>query len=418
MAGQYVQIHRKKYAAGLLWQPLVSGFTPRAYAAKLAHGIDKKRGLYTVYRQMVGLGARRLGHRSGMPSVAAEIAEALSEYSSVLAVFQVGQKYVLVAIRNGIILHDMLFDDMASARAMYVDLAKIPDWGALFAPGVWGMPRAVERDLIEMISGAGRAILRPISRFGANFISLLMMMVFILLMMYVFREPINQMVSPKPQIAKINPELALEYKRQIEEKNKELDEQYNTHQEPEPLVMPYELLPDVAARADLCYRAIGFLMQQVTGWNQTSAECGETHAVATFKRDFGTVDGFYSVAEKIMPGVFVQEISDDQISVRAKLPILANVASQDSRDTDSLVRDLVSRFQGINTGANIMSVVDTVTNGTQSAELFLVEVSAESKLSPSEFMRIFDGVGGVYMTKAVWNTMKKIWNYEVIIYAK
>lgn len=418
LSGQYIQINRKKYATGLLWQPLVSGFTPRAYAAKLSHSIDRKRGLYVNYRSLIGLGARRLGHRSGMPSIAAEVVEALAEYSSVLAVFQIGTKYVLVSVRNGIILQDYLFEDIAAARAKYVELSQIPDWGVLIAPGAWGMPRAIERDLSELISGGVRAELHTISRLGANFISLVMLVLFAMGMMYFFQEPINQMVAPKPQIAKINPELAQEYKRQIEEKNKQLDEQYNLRQEPEPLVMPFESLPNVSARARLCYKAIGFLMQPVTGWNQISADCGETYATAVFRRDFGTVDGFYSIVENLMPGSFVQEISENQISVRAKLPELPRGVSQDSRDTDTLIRELVSRFQGIDTGANIMAVVDTVSNKTQTKEIYLVEVSAESKLVPAEFMRIFDGINGVFMTKVGWDSMKRIWNYEVIIYAK
>ncbi|MCR4917392.1 MAG: type 4b pilus protein PilO2 [Alphaproteobacteria bacterium] len=418
MSGNYVQINKRKYAVGLLWQPLVSGFSSRAYAAKLARSIDRKRKLYVYYRSLIGLGARRLGHKSGMPSLAAEIMEALSEYSSVLAVFSVGKKYVLVAIRNGIILNDILFDDVILARKKYVELAEIPDWGALFAPGDWGMPRAVDRDLSELISGDVRAILRPISRFGARFFSFLLLAAFVLGGMYLFQEPINQMMMSKPQIAKIDPQLAAEYQRQIEEKNKELDIQYDVHPEPQPLVMPYELLPDVGKRAELCYRAIGFLMQPVTGWNQVSADCGETHASARFRRDFGTLDGFYAVAEKLMPGVFVQEISDDEITVRARLPELEPVPSQDSRDTDTLTRELVSRFQGIDTSANIMPVVDTVANETESAELYIIEISTESKLVPSEFMHVFDGMGGVYMTKVVWNAIKRTWNYEVIIYAK
>ena len=124
-----------------------------------------------------------------------------------------------------------------------------------------------------------------------------------------FRDPLNEMFAPKPKMAKIDPELQAEYKRQIEEKNKELDAMYNLHQEAEPLVMPFDSLPEPMERADVCYRAIGFLMQQVSGWNQTSAECGETHAFATFKRSFGTLDDFYIIAAQVMPGVFVQEIS-------------------------------------------------------------------------------------------------------------
>ncbi len=110
MSKQYVQIKRKKYAAGLLWQPLVSGFTPRTYAYKLARGIDRRLNLYIAYNNMIGLGARVNGLRSGMPSVANEIIEALPGYSSMLCAFKIDGKFVLVAVRNGVILQDLLVE--------------------------------------------------------------------------------------------------------------------------------------------------------------------------------------------------------------------------------------------------------------------------------------------------------------------
>lgn len=420
MSAQYIHIKRKKYACGLLWQPMVAGFTTRAYAYKLARGIDRRLNLYIAFGGMIGLGARANGLRSGMPSVATEIINALPGYASMLGVFQAGDKFVLIAVRNGVILYDLLFLDENAAREKYAELAEIPDWNALFAPAPWGMPRAVEYNLDDLLIGNNHGVLRPISRIGAGVMSAVMLCVFGFLFLYMFHEPINQMLAPKPQIAKIDPKLAAEYKRQIEEKNKELDDAYDMRQEKvvEPLTMPFDLLPDPIERAELCYRAIGFLMQPITGWNQTSAECGEEYAVATFKRSFGTLEDFYNIAAENMPGVFVQETREDELLVRAKLPPRMPMPSRDARDAENIIRDLTSRFQAINLDAITSVVVDVVSNETQSAELYIVEISADSKLIPIQFMQIFDGFGGVYMTKTSWNATRKIWNYEVIIYAK
>jgi hypothetical protein len=104
--------------------------------------------------------------------------------------------------------------------------------------------------------------------------------------------------------------------------------------------------------------------------------------------------------------------------VRAKLPERVVAPSHETRDSDEIVRELTSRFQAINLDANMTVVVDAVSNETQSVELYVVEISAESKLVPSQFMLIFDDFSGVYMTKAAWNVARRTWNYEVIIYAK
>lgn len=420
MINQVITVDRKKYATGLFWQPVASGFVARNYARSLSRSIDRKLKLYVDYRAMVGLGARRMGHRRGMHSAAAEIMDAMTEYSSFLGVFQTGRMFYLVAVRNGIILNDRLFDSEAAARGEYLRLAAIPDWSALFAPSAWSMPRAVERGLGDIITGRAPVALRYISRIRMGLMSVALIGLFSFILMYMFREPIVQMFAPRPQIATINPELAAEYKRQIEEKNKELDEVFEIEKvaPPEPLRMPYDYLPSPRGRAELCYQAIGFLMQPVSGWVQISAECGEEYASADFKRGFGTLTDFYEIAGDLMPGAFVREVSENMLNVRARLPELEISASRDERDADTIVRDIYSLFQSIDNDVEVNVVTDNITNGVENVSIDIVEVGASSKLIPVQFMEIFDNFGGVYMTRCAWDVTRRIWNYEVIIYAK
>ncbi|MBP3397407.1 MAG: type 4b pilus protein PilO2 [Alphaproteobacteria bacterium] len=420
MSTQVININRKKYAVGLFWQPVAVGFAPRNYARNLSRNVDKKLNLYTEYRSMVGLGARRFGQRSGMFSAAAEVMESFSEYTSFLAVFQVASSYYLVAARNGIILADKVFESEDVARREYVALSEIPDWGAFFAPGAWGMPRAAERNLADLLTGHSHAQMHLISRASAGLLSVALIAVFVLLLGFVFRDSVVQVFAPRPVVQELNPELVAEYKRQIEEKNKELDAQFEIEKTlpPEPIVMPYELLPDVAARAQQCYQAIAFLMQPIPGWAQTNVTCGETHAIADLSRSFGTLGDFYTVATELMPGVFVQQIDENTLRVQAALPELEVYSSQDERDADTIVRDVTTAFQGIDTPVDTAVVVDTLTNGVDVASVNVVEVGAQSKLTPMQFMQIFNEFSGVYMIQCAWNAKTRTWNYEVIIYAK
>jgi len=419
LQGNTVTIKRKKYATGLFWQPIGAGFGARTYARSLARAVDHKYNLYAEYRSMVGLGSRRAGHRSGMSAAAAEVMDSLTEFNSFLGVFPVGELFYLVAVRNGIILEDKVFARADDARAAYSRLAEFPDWNALFAPGAWGMPRAVERNLSDLITDSAHATIRRISRLSRIIVSGGVIALFIVGLSVFFREPLQQMMTP-PQVAKINPELAAEYKRQIEEKNKELDKQFEIEKKlpPQPLVMPYDNLPDVATRANVCYQAIGFVMQPIYGWNQVSAECGETHATARFARSFGTLADFYQVATELMPASFVSEESSDSVSVRATLPNIQTYSSIDERDAETVVRAIQTIFQGISTNVDVNVVADVLTNGVETATLNVVEVGAESKMTPMQFMKIFDDFGGVYMTRCTWNVSARIWNYEVIIYVK
>ena len=418
MVNQIISVHRRKYATGLFWQPVSGGAGGRVGAYRLARSIDGKYSLYTEYNQMIGLAKRRAGYRSGMPSAAAEIVEALAEHSSFLAAFVVDGGYYFVAVRNGIILQDKIYESEAVARREFAAMAEMPDWGAFVAPGAWGMPRAVERSIDDVVTGHSHTALRSISLSGSIIFSLILLVLFLFLVGVVFRTSLLETISPSVNVSEINPELAAEYKRQIEEKNKELDAEFKIEKRVEPIVLPYELLPDVDARADVCYRAIGLLMQPIAGWNQVSVRCDEGHATAQLRRSFGTLGDFYTIATELMPGAFVQELSDDLISVRVALPKLDARASQDERDTDTIIRDITTAFQGMNTNADIHAVTDTITNGVDTAYFDIVEISATSKLVPMQFMQMFEDFGGVYLTACDWNATSRTWNYEVIIYAK
>ena len=420
LASQIIYVNRRKYAVGLFWQPVGAGFAPRNYARSLAHNIDKKLNLYTEYRAMIGLGARRYGQRVGMISAAAEVMESFSEYTSFLAVFQLNKMFFLVAARNGVILEDKIFYSEDEARNEYMKLSEIPDWGAFFAPGVWGMPRAAERNLADLLTGRSHAVLHSISRFGTGMISVGLIVIFVLGLGVVFKDSVKQVMQPKQKIEGLNPELVAEYHKQIEQKNKELDEQFEIEKvaPPEPIVMPFEILPDRIERAKVCYQAMGFLMQPIPGWNQVWVRCSENGAVAELKRTFGTLGDFYAVANDLMAGAFVQELDENTVRVSANLPVIDVVASQDERDAETIVRDITTLFQEIDTDVVTQIVVDTLTNGVDVEKINLVEVEVNSKLVPMQFMKIFEEFGGVYMVQCAWDVRSRMWNYEVIIYAK
>ena len=112
------------------------------------------------------------------------------------------------------------------------------------------------------------------------------------------------------------------------------------------------------------------------------------------------------------------EQSEDLLVAQATLPSVKTSASQDERDADTIIRDITSAFQGIDTRLETGVVVDTLTNGVDVATVNVVEIAVSSKLTPMQFMKIFQDFGGVYMTSCTWDVARRIWNYEVIIYAK
>ena len=415
MIKQVITVNRKKFATGLFWQPLGVGNTAQNYAKQLAKTSDRKYTLYIGYKSMVGLTDTREGAAAGMGSAAVETVNALSELVSFLGAFQVGNDYYMIAVRNGVIIRDILLNDAESARKLYVELTEIPDWGALFAPAAWGIPKSQEKNLSDLIGRGVNVKLRQISVVRSMIPTIISIIIFGIFGFYV----LSNSVSNKPGKPVISSEKIAEYKRQIESKTQKIaDKILPTVTEQQPVDYAYNHLPNVMERAALCYQAIAFVMQPIMGWNQTFAKCDEEYVSVTFSRDFGTLNDFYEIGGELMPGATVQQMSEDEIIVRVKLPKLKTYSSIDERDQATLMRDITTIFQQTNMNANIQGVVDTVMDNGKTENIYVTEVGVASKLIPTELMYAFNGFSGVYMTSVTWRANTRMWNYEVIIYSK
>ena len=365
---------------------------------------------------MVGVTSSHDGARVGLPSAAIEVLNALSDLSSFLGVFAAGDHFYLIAIRNGIIIRDILIEQEDEARKTFMELVKLPDWGALFAPAGWGIPKSQEKNISDLIRYGSIARLHQISITKSVIPSLLFTILFILFGIYVLNHPVSQEGIHKPNL---NTELAAEYRRQIELKKQEIiDKKLEQEIEIQKIEYPYDNLPNVQERAALCYKAIAFVMQPIPGWNQTYARCDTEYVSANFTRDFGTLNDFYEYGSDLMPGAIVQQVSENEMIVRVKLPTLKTYSSLDERDQMTAVRDITTRFQQINVNADIQPVTDFVKTGNKTEEVHVIEVGASSKLVPSEFIQAFNDFQGVYMTSVSWRANTRTWNYEVIIYTK
>lgn len=416
MIKQTITVHHKKFATGLFWQPLGVDNNARNGARQLSKSAGKRYSLFTEYRSMVGLASSRDGARAGMNSAAAHIVDSLSEFVSFLAVFSVDKSFYLVAVRNGIIIRDVLIENEIAARKLYTELSSLPDWGILIAPSVWGMPKSQEKNISDLIGKDSIARLRPIGFVKTILPSVFFAILFIGFGVYILSNPIK---TPSDTGANLNTDLAKEYRRQIELKKQEiLNKKLAEEAVVQSFKYPYDTLPNVSERAELCYKAIAFVMQPIAGWNQTFAKCDGDYVSANFSRDFGTLNEFYEEGASLMPGAIVQQVSEDEIIVRVKLPELETSSSLEERDPVTVARDIATIFQEINTRADINNVTDTVLNNGNPENINVTEIAFSSKLIPSEMMYAFKDFQGVYMPSVSWRANTRMWNYEVVIYTK
>ena len=409
---QVIIVGKKRYAVGLFWQPIAAGFNGRIFAKNLARKIDRRQDLFVEYRGMIGLGNSRTGIRAGMPSAADEVMETLAEHSSFLATFRVSNGFWTIAVRNGVILHDNLVGDETAAQAEFKKLLKMPDWAGLYAPAEWNILRAAHRELGELLVYNPRVVMQKISRAKTNFTALFLIIALIVGFVYFMRAPLMEVISPTPRFA---PSAPIDFVPFEPAPEPHIDDRRPLIEYvPAQIVLPSDMLPDPLQRAALCFRAIGFLMQPVPGWIQQNVSCNTTHATVVFRRSFGNLGDFYIVASELFPGAIVEERSESELHLSARLPDLPLGASIEHRDVDTIVRDVNTLFQRMNAPVDTRITFDDV--GGEIVNV--VEVGARSRLIPVEFMKIFGEFEGVYMTSVSWDAQNRTWNYEVIIYAK
>jgi hypothetical protein len=232
------------------------------------------------------------------------------------------------------------------------------------------------------------------------------------------------MLAPRPQQLKIDPKIAEEYKKKLEEI------EAPAPKEPPKTVhvpLPYESLPALADKANQCWRAIAFLSQQVTGWVVDSISCKDGEANAHLLRNHGTISDLYSEVRKKMPNVMVDETGGNDVILTAKLRPLETAPREPAFTSDQIMTAVQSVFQRIEENVDfrrdfedlpIPELGENEVLDTDRSDVPVVKIDATSKLQPREFIKIMDDVGSIEMPSVKWDNQNRNWAYEVIIYVK
>jgi hypothetical protein len=414
---QVITIERKRYAAGLFWQPVANDQNARSFAHKIAKFVPGRIKFFAEYRGMVGVGSLSLGHHKRMGVAAVEVMEAFSEYSSFLAVFAVKQGMYLIAVRNGIIIADKLYVNEDEAKTEYEQLSSLPDWGILVAPGYWSAPRTEEKLIEEVVSGESRQTIQSVSNIGGWMLSMLLIIAFLAGMFVIFRAPLIGFITAQGHKSKFDAAAAEEYKRKMAQNDKLLVARQTKEQNR--IEMPYENLPDMFLRAEQCWNAITVLMRIIPGWNQVDAECLETSAAVHLHRSYGALTDVYDFVGAAMPGVEIIENSDSDIVRVMQLDRLHGESKLSEVPMEVVARSINSVFQLMGAATDVRPSIETITGPNGATEsINVVLVTASSKLEPNEFIKIFEDYYAVAMPSVRWTARDRTWNYEVKIYVK
>ena len=157
----------QRYAVGLVWQPLQNLDDPILEVREAAES-EMGADLYCLRpasTPQYGIGRTELGHRDGMPSLAAAVASVFADQPSFCGVFKVEEGWWLTAVRNDLILaeEDVVFTDEEEAKNAYASMMAVPDWGVRIVPAEWQVEGTESRDLDSVLQKARKIRLVPIN---------------------------------------------------------------------------------------------------------------------------------------------------------------------------------------------------------------------------------------------------------------
>lgn len=418
-----VSVGGQKYAVGLVWQPLQNLDDP---IMEIRESAESEMGadmycLRPATTPQYGIGRSTLGHKDGMPSLAASVASALVDKSSVCAVFKLETGWWLIAIRNDLILaeEDVVFATEDEAKRAYAAMMAVPDWDAKIVPAEWNIPGTEQKDLAKLIQGARRVRLQELNAVRRTKFLLVIAFIIVAIVVYlvyllvgvwkdVFPNKTYEPEKPPVPLAPIRPE---------PEKPK-----------------PWEKVVDVQDFFNHCwYNTFQIRSIVVPGWSMGTIVC-TPQGISTSWRLADTQEGRLSWMKF---GLSQYQLLNFKIDVDAQgtsatghMPFskITQVASVPKMTAAALAEDLkeINESTRLSIQYSAQTLLDPPNrpDGTKPANqkaYTYYSFTVVSPFAPQEWLGFFEKFSGLEMLKLEYTPSGDAtnkWKYEGRIYAK
>ena len=421
--GPTIVVNNTTYAVSLFWQPLQDTSDPYPEVKETVENVMEKADLFCLRSgtsPQYGIGNSLEGHKAGMPSAAAIIAEKFQDRPSSVAVFEVDEGWWFIAVRNDLILseEDILYLKEEDAKRAFFAMMAVPDWGRKIAPASWDIEGTEEVDLWDILKGSSSSKLMRINKtsqktkmiaLGAG--ALVLLIGFKLFSALFFPEKKNTL---RPFAPLLPIEEEKEEEKPIEQK----------------ITYPWE---NLVVTQDLLRRCHTAAMQVkniiVPGWRSGIMTCTASGLATSWTKQWGDLGWVKRAFEEYDIQGLDFAIDTAGSTVVASMPIgeLALHSETPKMMTYEMREELTHIFQSINLPINLSEQkglqtktvnsngleTDTVTVRTSYPELFF---SFSSELPMEDWLEIFDKFPALEITRLQYVPESNVWTYEGHIY--
>ena len=402
------------YATGLFWQPLQNKDDPYTEIEETAASVMEGADYFALKQGKVvqfGICSSGDGYRRGMNSLAASVAMATADKSSLLAVFKVDNGWWYCCIRNDIILTDgdMLFLKEEDAKEQFSSMLTVPDWGRKIAPAEWGIDGAQAGDLVALLADTSRAKLQKIKALrGIKLYAILLasaILGFWLLSTFVMdvlfapkKRPV--IVAPvRPKVMPVAP--------------------------PKPVVMPWDTIKKPEEIMGYCYRDTMLLVKIMPpGWLIGGINCTDTGTTVSWRRQIGRISWVDKALKESGIKFSARSISTDGNTLIASTSYAPTIVKSppvyNEVDLKNIINDL---FQSLDMGIALSDKTETVNvpspdprTPPKKVTYRLVGFSFSSMQNPLKWQDILTKFSGLTITTIRYDTTNAMWQYEGAIY--
>lgn len=393
-----------QYAASVFWESLQNIDAPFLDAKEAAENVLVGADLFCVKHgksPQLGLAVSSQGFKKGMNVAAVAAVTAMSDATSLLAVFKVDAGYWYLCVRNDVILSDgdVLFVKEEDAKEQFMSMLSVPDWSKKIAPAEWGIDETEQKDISEVLAAGLDAKLEKINALRGTELAIVVILSMIVggwLIMFISKT----FFTTKPQTNVVITRRA--QKKVVVEVEKVIP-------------LPWESMIDPAWMLDNCRQAILSLNNIATpGWINSGVTCTQANAVTSWRREFGRLS--WMEMSLTYSGLTFANKTIDPLgnSVTVSLPFqkVKKINSAPKYSLSELHNVINDLFQTVNLKIGTQEGSLRLNNKTYTFLTF----SIASSYDPEIWKQMLTKFSGLEINNVLYN--QGIWKYEGKIYAQ
>ena len=393
-----------QYAASVFWESLQNVDAPFLDAKEAAENVLVGADLFCVKHgksPQLGLAVSSQGFKKGMTVAAVTAVTAMSDATSLLAVFKVDAGYWYLCVRNDVILSDgdVLFVKEEDAKEQFMSMLSVPDWSKKIAPAEWGIDETEQKDIAEVFASGLDTKLEKINALrGTELLIVVVLSIAVGAWLIMFIS--KTFFTTKPQQNVVITRRA--QKKVVVEVEKVVP-------------APWESMIDPVWMLDNCRKTILSLEDISTpGWNNQGVTCTQANAVTSWRREFGRLSWMEMSLTHSGLTFANKTIDNAGTGVTVSIPFqkIKKVNSMPKYSISELHNVINDLFQSLNMSITITDKSLRLGDKTYTFLTFNIL----SKYDPEIWKQMLTKFSGLEINNIFYNN--GTWKYEGRIYAQ